>query len=87
MVSYLRDLLPSNIVIDSEEKNFNIEDEEMRTIIQQRMDIMKHKDFTVMIDKLKIFLQEQHYQLDELVRTKISLCRPMRFKKVHKHQS
>ena len=62
MDSYLRDLLPSNIVIDSEEKNFNIEDEEMRSIIQQRMDIMKHKDFTAMINEFKLFLQEQHYQ-------------------------
>ena len=34
------------------------------------MDIMKHKDFTAMINEFKIFLQEQHYQLDELVRKK-----------------
>ena len=70
MESYVRDLLPSNIVIDSEEQNFNIKDEEMRSIIQQRMDIMKHNDFTAMINEFKIFLQEHHYQLDELVRKK-----------------
>ena len=64
MESYVRDLLPSNIVIDSEEQNFNIKDEEMRSIIQQRMDIMKHNDFTAMINEFKIFLQEHHYQLD-----------------------
>ena len=86
MDSYKQDLLPSNIVIESAEKYFNLEDEEMRSIIQQCMDIMKHEDFTVMIDELKIFLQEQHYQLDELVRKRISLCRLMRVKKVHKHQ-
>ena len=86
MDSYKQDLLPSDIVIDSEEKKFNIEDEEMRSIIRQCMDIMKHKDFTAMINELKIFLQEQHYQLDELVRKRISLCRLMRVKKVHKHQ-
>ena len=73
-------------MIESTEKYFNIEDEETRSITLQGMDIMKHKDFTAMINEFKIFLQEQHYQLDELVRTKISLCRLMRFKKVHKHQ-
>ena len=34
------------------------------------MDIMKHKDFTAMINEFKIFLQERYYQLDELVRKK-----------------
>ena len=70
MDSYLQDLLPSNIVIYSAEKKFNIEDEEMRSIIKQRMDIIKHEDFTAMINEFKIFLQEQHYRLDELVRKK-----------------
>ena len=86
MDSYKRDLLPSNIVIECPEQYFDLEDEEMRSIIQQRMDIMKHKDFTAMINEFKLFLQEQHYQLDELVRKKISLCCLMRFKKVLKHQ-
>ena len=69
METYLRDLVPTNVIVDIKQLKGSISDDDMRTIIGQRTDIMKHSEFSHMNDELKEYLQSQHTELDESIRT------------------
>ena len=68
MENYLRDLVPTNIIVDFKSQIGNISDDDMQTIISQCTDIMKHSKFSEMNDELKQYLQKQHTKVDESIR-------------------
>ena len=68
MDEYTRDIVPTNIIINFKQDHGNISDGDMRTIISQRTDIMKHTKFSEMNYEFKEYLQKQHTELDESIR-------------------
>ena len=58
MEDYLTDIVPTNTIIDFKQQSGNISNDDMRMIINQSTDIMKHSKFSEKNDELKEYLQK-----------------------------